>query len=200
MESLVSFIQEWGYLAVFLGSLIEGESIILTASALAYSGHLVLWKIMILAFLGTWIADQALYLVGYKYGKKVIERFPFLTKSTDRAFELLKKWDVWFIIACRFIYGVRTTSSLVIGAAHIPPKRFFPLNILSAIIWVLISCFGGYCLGPITLTIFENFEKAQKYIIFLVIACLGLFVLKKWKGKNFLRFFRFKNSPQDSKE
>ena len=46
----VVFIKNWGYFAVLLGALVEGESVILTSSALAAAGLLSIWKIMIIAF------------------------------------------------------------------------------------------------------------------------------------------------------
>lgn len=164
-ETLVKFVQEWGYWAVFFGSLVEGESVILTASAMASLGHLSIYKVGIIAFTGTLIADQVLYLVGWHYGDSIFERFPSLRAKSARTFELLHKYDTLFIIACRFVYGIRVTSSIIIGAAGVKPWRFIPLNFLSAAIWAIISCTGGYLLGHVILEIFEHFDTVQKYFI-----------------------------------
>ena len=171
MEQFISFVQEWGYWAVFFGSLIEGESVILTASSMAAAGYLSLYKIMIIAFFGTLIADQLLYLVGRAYGPAIFDKFPKLKKSSGRVFSLLHRYDAWFIIISRFIYGVRITSALVIGAGGIPPHRYIPLNILSAIIWTLVSCTAGYMLGDVMVAVIEHFEWFQKYFF------LGLFIV-----------------------
>jgi len=45
-----SFIQDWGYIALFLGSLIEGESIVLTVSSMCYFGKFSLPKVMMITF------------------------------------------------------------------------------------------------------------------------------------------------------
>ncbi|MES2608290.1 MAG: DedA family protein [Pseudomonadota bacterium] len=171
---LVKFVEEWGYLAVFLGSLVEGESVILTASAMARLGHLSIVKVGVIAFMGTLIADQVLYFVGWYYGDAIFERFPSLKKKSARTFELLHKYDAAFIIACRFIYGIRVTSSIIIGAAGVKPWRFIPLNFLSAAIWAAVSCTAGYLLGHVVLEVFENFETVQKYFIFGVLGLLAL--------------------------
>jgi membrane protein DedA with SNARE-associated domain len=186
MQSIASFIQEYGttyaYVIVFLGALIEGESIILSSSALAYMGHLNIYTIMLLAFMGTWFADQMLYILGRQKGEVIFQRFPKLKKPSEKAFHLLRKWDAGFIIACRFIYGIRTTSSIVVGAAGIPPHRFVPLNILSAVIWTIVSCGAGYLLGPVVISFFEHFNQIQKYLIFGVLLILVIvFVRKKTK-------------------
>ncbi len=174
MDAFIEFIHNWGYLAVFLGSLIEGESVILTASAMASLGHLSIMKVAVIAFIGTLVADQGLYFVGWFYGDAIFERFPLLKQKSERAFKLLHKYDVAFIIACRFIYGIRITSPIVIGAARVKPLRFIPLNFVSAAVWAAISCTGGYMLGAVMLEAFEYFHMVQKYFIFGV---LGMLVL-----------------------
>jgi membrane protein DedA with SNARE-associated domain len=170
LEQFISFVQEWGYWAVFFGSLIEGESVILTASSMAAAGYLSLPKIMIIAFLGTLTADQVLYAVGRAYGPSIFEKFPRLNKSSEKAFKLLHRYDALFIIVSRFVYGIRITSAVVIGAGGVPPHRYIPLNFISAFIWTLVSCLGGYMLGDVMISIIENFELVQKYLL------IGLFI------------------------
>ncbi len=171
---LVKFVEEWGYLAVFFGSLVEGESVILTASAMARLGHLSIYKVGIIAFTGTLIADQVLYFVGWYYGDAIFERFPSLKKKSARTFELLHKYDTAFIIACRFVYGIRVTSSIIIGAAGVKPWRFIPLNFLSAAIWATISCTAGYLLGYVVLEAFEHIDTIQKYFIGGILGIVAL--------------------------
>lgn len=166
MTEFIHFIQEWGYIAVFLGSLIEGESIILTASAMASQGYLDIFKVTVIAFIGTTLADQLLYFLGYYYGDRLFEKFPSLDQPSKKAFYFLHKYDIWFIIACRFIYGIRVASAIVIGAAKIPAKRFIPLNILSALIWAIISCGSGFYLGEILFDWFEHSENIQRTIFY----------------------------------
>lgn len=187
LENFVQWVQDWGYIAVFLGSLVEGESVILTASSMAYLGYLSLYKIMIVAFIGTVLADQALFLLGRHYGPGIFDRFPKLKKSANRAFALLHRFDVWFIISCRFIYGIRITSAIVIGAAQIPLWRFIPLNLLSALIWTLVSCIGGYMLGDLMKDILDNFNLIQKYFfagLGLTAVIIGSYVIwRRWRLK-----------------
>lgn len=185
MESFITFVENWGYLAVLLGSMVEGESVILTASFMAYKGILSLPKIMIIAFLGTFFADQALYYVGRYYGTALLRKFPKWEKRSKKAFDLLHTWDIWFILSFRFIYGIRTLSPIVIGTAGVSPRRFIPLNFISAIFWTLISCIGGYMLGGTFEMIVENFDSMQKYFILVPLGVVTLgfvlysFVFKK---------------------
>ncbi|HLD95461.1 MAG TPA: DedA family protein [Alphaproteobacteria bacterium] len=170
MEAFIEFIQNWGYLAVFIGSLVEGESVILTASALAKLGYLNIYKIMIIAFLGTLFADQALYFVGRYYGPSIFERFPKYKPASQKAFKLLHRLDAWFILSFRFIWGIRTISPIVIGASGLSPKRFIPLNFIAALIWTIISCTGGYMLGYTIDNLAESLHTIKQAAVYLFLA------------------------------
>ena len=141
------FITRWGYWAVFLGSLVEGESIILTASFMASMGILSLRKIMLMAFTGTLIADQALYWVGKWYGESILVflqgRFPSLRPYVQKAMGFLEKYKTAFILSFRFIYGIRIMSPVIIGShRNISSQRFASLNVVAALLWTVGSLIG----------------------------------------------------------
>jgi membrane protein DedA with SNARE-associated domain len=162
MSLLQSFIHEYGYLTVFLGAMVEGESIILTASALAARQILSIWWVMGLTFVGTVLADQVIYFLGLKYGPSAVQRirdkFPSWQKHIDKGLDFIKRNETVYILSFRFIYGIRIISPFLIGAQGIPFRRFSFLNIISALIWTLTSCAAGYFLGTILGDMAEHIE------------------------------------------
>ena len=174
MDYLIDIIKDWGYLAVFLGSLVEGESVILVACFMAHLGYLSLIKIMVIAFCGTLFADQALYYVGRYYGPALIQRFHRLHAPANKAFKLLHSWDIWFILSFRFIWGIRTISPIVIGSSGISPQRYTPLNLIAAIIWTLVSCIGGYMVAGVIEEI--GLHMIKRYFGFFTAAVIVLIV------------------------
>lgn len=176
MEQFIDFVREWGYIAVFLGAIVEGESVILTACALAAMDYLDIKKVVLIVFFTTLIVDQLLFYVGRHYGPSVFEKMPKLKHNANKAFALLHRFDKWFILSFRFIYGIRTISPVVIGAAMISPKRYTPLNLLAAIIWTGISCYSGYMMGDLLEEVFKNFDKIKTYIVygFMSVIALGI--------------------------
>ena len=182
MDYLIDVIKDWGYIAVFLGSLVEGESVILVACFMAHLGYLSLTKIMIIAFCGTLFADQALYYVGRYYGQALIQRFHSLHAPANRAFKLLHRWDIWFILSFRFIWGIRTISPIVIGSSGITPRRYSPLNLLAALVWTLISCIGGYLVAGIIEEI--GLQMMKRYFGFftltVILLIVAIILIKKW--------------------
>lgn len=177
---LVNFIETWGYVAVLFGSMIEGESIILTASFLAAHGYMSITKVALIAFLGTLIADQGLFFVGRRFGPSLFKKFPRLSQPAERAFKLLRKWDTIYILVFRFIYGIRIISPLVIGSSGIGVWRFVILNFVSAIVWTLASCGAGYMFGEAVHQFFCHFSTYQRYVftgLAVVAAIVFLIVL-----------------------
>jgi len=187
MESFLAFVHEWGYIAVFLGAIVEGETVILTSSALAALGYMNIYKIMLITFCTTVVVDQGLFVLGRRYGPAFFERFPKLRPKADKAFKLLHRFDKWFILSFRFIYGIRVISPIVIGAANIDQKKFAPLNVLSALIWTLVSCYTGYMLGDVLEKVLKNIETFKNYLFLAVAIAVVLLIVyyafKKLKNK-----------------
>jgi membrane protein DedA with SNARE-associated domain len=179
------------YAIVLFGAMIEGETIILSASALAAAGYLSITKVGAIAFFSTLFVDQVLFYVGhymYKHpGRPISERYPRLYQKSKRAVLLLKKYDTWFILSFRFIYGIRAISPVVIGLCGSLPRRFIPLNVASAMIWMIVSCGAGYCLGDFFFDartghiVDSSMHKLQAVVVgIIVVAILIATTIKLW--------------------
>ena len=178
-----AFIAKYGYWAVLFGSMIEGESIILTASALAAMKKLNIITVALITFMGTCIADQMIFFLGRFLGPRLLHivshRFPSTQVHITRALSFLKRHETAYIMTFRFIYGIRIISPFIIGSQDIAFKRFFVLNVISGLVWTLISCSAGFYLGK---WINDRFGEANiAYVIFgvLVIVFFVLWVIKK---------------------
>jgi membrane protein DedA with SNARE-associated domain len=149
-DSVSNFVKEWGYVAVFLGSIVEGEVILLCASAFAAFGFLSIYKVFCIAFVTTVVVDQALFFIGYKVGIDwLVRKSQKAQRARDRVFALLHRMDIFFIFAFRFIWGIRTVSPLIIGSARIKPARFIIFNIPSGFCWAFACCFLGYVVADV---------------------------------------------------
>lgn len=177
----LDLLHKWGYLGVFIGSLIEGESVVLTISSMCYFGKFYLPKVMLLAFLGTWIADQISFFIGRTIGSRMLAKSTKLVTKSTKILGLLEKYDVPFILGFRFIYGIRIISPFFIGLSHISTMKFFLLNLVSAIVWSVLSCTLGYYIGAFSKVIGK--EHGYITIVFNVLITLmimfGVHLLSK---------------------
>ncbi len=206
MDYFLELFKEWGYFIVFFGSLIEGESIMIPASIAAYFGHLNIFKIMGIAFIGTLVADQSLFYVGRHYGPNFIKRFPKMEKPAEKAFKLLHKWDYKFILSMRFIYGIRIVSPIVVGSSGYPPSRFIPVNIIAAFLWAVASGTVGYFLGSVIEVI--GYALVERYLLIFSVSLLaialtlGYFAWKKLHQEHTIEpidLFPFEDPKHDKK-
>jgi membrane protein DedA with SNARE-associated domain len=79
---MLSLIERYGYLIVFLGVMMEGvglplpgETVLITAGALARRGSLTLWEAMVMGTLGAIMGGQAGYCVGRIGGRPFVRRW-----------------------------------------------------------------------------------------------------------------------------
>lgn len=177
IQTIQTFVENYGYWAVLFGAIIEGESIILIACYFSYIGVLYFPYVVAIAFFGTLFGDQAMYYVGRYFGPNILEKFPKSRAPAGKAFYLLHKWDIWYILSFRFIYGIRIMSPIIIGTSGIPPKRFIPLNFIASLIWTVISCGAGYLAGNAVQKVIDNWHIIQQYLTILLVSVIGIIAM-----------------------
>jgi len=136
------------------------------------------WVIFV-AFLGTMLTEQALYFVGRIYGMKFIDRYPNLKGKSRRVIEFLRKYDSAFIFGCRFVYGIRNVSPIMIGVAGIPPLKYSSLNIPAAFVWAVVVAGAGYVFSDVFEKAKNNLQYIQYGALALLVAALGYFIYRK---------------------
>jgi membrane protein DedA with SNARE-associated domain len=187
---LMQFIEKYGYLALFFGSMIEGEMVVLNISAMSFFGKFNFLKVLIITFIGTLFADQLLFFLGRNIGKKILNKLGSYKEKTLFVLQLLKEHEVPFVLSFRFIFGIRILSAFVAGMTTITNTKFYILNTIAAIIWTLTSCTLGYCIGAFSKLIGNNNHMiiiSCNVIMTLLIIIISHFVSKKLLNK-------FKNS------
>lgn len=184
-ETILEYFAMYGYWVVFFGSLIEGESIVLTAGYLASQGKLNLYLIMIIAFVATLIADQLSFYFGHHYGKSYINKHEWLHSKSKRVIRLLHKYDIWFIMLMRFIYGIRIAGPIIVGASGLSPRRFAMWNVPSAAVWSIVSCSAGYFLGEAIHWVLKNTDYVAMFVLGLILVIWGIVTVHRWLMKKF---------------
>lgn len=184
---MISFIGKWGYVGVFIGSLFEGESIILSISSMAYYGKFSLSKIIFICAIGTIMAQQLIFHLGRATGKKLLHRYPSIEKKADKIFFLLKRYDIFFIMGSRFVYGIRTISPFFIGLSNISIFKFSFWNVISGLVWSVSICVLGYYIGAFGSLIGQDHWYISLIFNFLITAILIIifhFLSKKFSGNH----------------
>ena len=144
MEDLIA---NFGYAAVFIGTFLEGETILALAGVAAAHGYMSYWAIVGVAIVGAFLGDQVCFFVGRRYGSAILARYPRLAAKAPRVERLVKRWDALAVILLRFLYGLRIAGPIVIGSFGISPWRLALFNFIGALIWAPIVAGIGYVAG-----------------------------------------------------
>jgi len=183
--TLEQLIQQYGYLAVFVGTLLEGEAVLLLAGYFAHRGYMYLPIVLLLAFAGSFIGDQIGFVIGRLKGRLIFDRRP---KWQPRAKWILAQVAVherWLLLAFRFVPGVRMLTPLVLGMAGYPQRRFAVYNLIGAAAWSLIIGLIGYFAGHAATRIFQEVADNELAVIATILA-LGFvlwFVRRAWLAR-----------------
>ena len=138
---------ELGYAALFIGTLLEGETIVFLAGLAAHHGYLWFPAVVAVSVVGGFLSDQILFHIGRRYGERVYARFPGLAARVPRVHALLRRWDVLAILLLRFLWGLRVVAPLVIGSSGIAPWRLALFDFLGAVLWAFVVAGLGYFAG-----------------------------------------------------
>lgn len=146
---LETVIASYGLYFVFLGVLLEGETVLIVAGFLAHQGVLNPFAVAGTAFLGSLINDQGLFLVGRYFSETRMVCEQKQRPAFAKVLAMIERNSTVFILAFRFLYGLRTVSPLALGVSGVPAARYFFLNVIAAAIWAPAITGIGYALGVV---------------------------------------------------
>jgi membrane protein DedA with SNARE-associated domain len=129
---LEGLVRSYGYAALFFGTLLEGETVVVIAGFLAHRGYLHPPVVALAAFAGSFISDQFFFFLGRRRGRPFLQRHARWQAGAVRAEALLSRYGTWLILSFRFFYGFRTVTPFVIGMSRVPAARFALLNAAGA--------------------------------------------------------------------
>ncbi len=172
LMSLEGLIHQYGYVALFLGTLLEGETILLMAGFAARCGFLSLSGVILTAFIGSTLGDQIWFFVGHKKGREYLAQRARLSARIRKVTEKFEKHPLPIVLGFRFVYGLRSVTPLVIGASGFSPARFLGLNLIASAIWSVAVAVLGYVFGEALERIFHDVKLYEGYAL-LVLAVGG---------------------------
>ncbi|EAX3733311.1 DedA family protein [Salmonella enterica] len=178
-----TLITHYGYAALVIGSMAEGETVTLLGGVAAHQGLLKFPLVAAAVALGGMMGDQLLYLLGRCYGGKILRRFPRYHTKIRRAQKMIQRHPYLFVIGTRFMYGFRVVGPLLIGASRLPPKIFLPLNILGALVWALLFTTLGYLGGEVIAPWLHDLDQHLRHGIWLILAIVLVVGVRWWLKK-----------------
>ena len=172
-ESLQGLIEHAGYALLFVGTLLEGETVLVLGGAAARLGYLRLEWVVACAFAGSLLGDQIWFWIGRRYGTRMLARREAWRRRVERIHAQLQRYEVPFLVGFRFVYGIRNLTPFVVGMSRIGAAKFFLLNALGALLWSVAGALAGYLLTQAADALLGDIKRFE--LAFLAaIATLGL--------------------------
>jgi len=161
MESLIS---QYGYVAILIGTLLEGETILVLGGFAAHRGLLRLPGVILAAFVGSLMSDQLFFLLGRRHGEALLARRPAWQPAVVRVRGLLNRYNTALILVFRFLYGLRNVTPFALGMSEVSTVRFLVLNAVGAAVWaVAIACLG-WSVGEAAAQMLGHLERYERRI------------------------------------
>ncbi len=184
MDGYAGIISRWGYVAVFLGTLLEGEVTMVVSGFLASQNLLDMRVVLALGAVGGFLGDQFFYLAG-----RISNRAKFLKRLNRnvryrKARRIVRSYGNLIILFSRYLVGMRMALSFTLGMMEIPFGKFSLLNFISAVIWAPTVGYLGYALGSLALEIIGDARRYElALLVFVAVVAIVAYAIKRMVGR-----------------
>ncbi len=190
LETIQALASQYGYLAVFIGILLEnlgiplpGETITIVGGFLAGSGELNYWIVLGTAAMGAFIGGIGGYFVGNYGGWKTILAVAKIFRIQELQLEEIKtKFSdnaVRAVFFGRFIPIIRIFSSPMAGVVEMPFSKFLAVNLAGAVTWAAVMTTLAFFVGRIV-SLEQLLEWVSKFAILALLIAIGFITVPIW--------------------
>lgn len=181
-------ISHYGYVALVIGTFLEGEGILIAAGFAVHLGYLELPWVILAAFGGSLAGDQLYFFLGRMKGDTFLRKHPRWEAKVKKVWQLLDRYRTLLILGFRFAYGFRTVTPFAIGLSNIRACRFLVLNVIGALGWSIVVALLGYFFGSAAKAVAGDIRQYGRWIIagiFLAVAAVWMihFLYKRKKDR-----------------
>ena len=180
-----ALIERFGYYAVYLGTILEGEAILVAAGFFAARGYLDVYLVTLVAFCGALSGHLLWFWLGRAYGVRLLDRFPRIKASFGPGVRVFERYGASAIILTQWLYGLRITCAVIIGMSKISLWRFLVYEVISCALWSVAVTAAGFYFGKAIETLVGRVPNLEWYglgTILLVAAGIWLYHRRKARG------------------
>lgn len=177
-------LQKFGYLAVFIGTFLEGETILVMAGFFAERGYLQLILVIVTAFGGAYSGHVFWFWLGRKQGVKLLDRFPKMKKHFGKGIRMFERYGAPAIFITQWLYGLRVTCAVIIGISRISAIKFMVYEAITCAVWAVIIGCAGFYFGRAVERILGRAAHIEKWgLVVLVVVGVGVWAYHQWKER-----------------
>jgi membrane protein DedA with SNARE-associated domain len=167
-----SHLVQYGYIFIFLGSILEGDATLLTASFLAHRKHFHLPAVIAVASAATILFNQLVYFLARSRGRAFLERKVGQHHRYCRVRDWIQRRSVLLLLFSRYIFGFRLAIPAACGMSGMSPLVFAATNAAGAALWAIPLGIAGYLLGEFVSIFWSELREYDWHIAVAALAIL----------------------------
>jgi len=175
-------LERFGYFAVYLGTFLEGETILVLAGFFSQRGYLSFPIVVIVAFLGSISGHIFWFWLGRTQGLKIFKRYPKMEKHFGKGIRMFERYGAPTIFVSQYLYGLRISCAIIVGLSKISIPKFLFYEAISCSTWAFVIAVLGYYFGEAVDRMLGKAAHVEKYAL-LVLLLIGLCVWLYHKRK-----------------
>jgi membrane protein DedA with SNARE-associated domain/rhodanese-related sulfurtransferase len=191
MAYLSNLIEQYGLAVVFANVLIEqlGAPIpayptLVITGALAGSATYSLSVLLATAVVAALIADLAWFLIGRRYGRKVMAILCRISLSPDSCVRqtesVYSRWGAPSLVIAKFIPGFASVASALAGTLGAPLGAAAFFDILGTTLWAGSAIYLGSLFNGAVDELLATLNQLGQWGVALIVVAFGLFLASKW--------------------
>jgi membrane protein DedA with SNARE-associated domain len=177
-------LHKFGYYAVFVGTFLEGETILVMAGFFAERGYMEVLTVMLVAFFGAFTGHLFWFWLGRAKGVALLDRFPRMKNHFGKGIRMFERYGAPAIFITQWLYGLRITCAVIIGISKISMIKFLIYEAISCAIWAVVITGLGYYFGRAVERILGKAAHIEKWgLLVMVVVGVGFWLWHRWKEK-----------------
>ena len=191
MNRLVALVVRYGVplisLNVFaeqIGAPIPAVPTLLIAGALTRDGKMSSTHVMVGALIASVIADWIWFLLGRRYGYRILRLLCRISLSPDSCVRdteaNFERWGMKSLLVAKFIPGFSTVAPPLAGATNRGTLEFLIYDAIGAFLWAGSAVAAGRVFHHAIDSILNRLESLGGWAVLFVLGVLALWVLGKW--------------------
>jgi len=177
-------LHKFGYIAVFIGTFLEGETILVMAGFFAERKYMTLPGVIVVAASGAFLGHCFWFWLGRTKGVRLLERFPKMQKHFGKGIRIFERYGAPAIFITQWLYGLRVTCAVIIGISRISVIKFLIYEAVTCIVWAIVIACAGYYFGQAVERVLGHAAHIEKWgLLILVVGGIAIWAWHKWKER-----------------
>lgn len=181
---LSDLLQQYGYIAVFVAGLFEGETILMLGAFAVHQGYLSLGPLIACGAAAAFVTDQFYFHLGRRKGAELLANRPKLRAHIERVNGFVGRHPVATIFLMRFAWGLRIALPATLGMGPMRAPMYAALDAIAALLWAaVISLFGLKLTGWMHAWIGHLKPHEHSLILGALVITLAVALYSQWRAR-----------------